>query len=112
MLSTKAVHQEHVNCLINTWVFACLNMAVNSVRRGFLCHNRSLSILLHGVISLPDAPSYDRYKYISVAVLFWNPTIHLTHTTKPILCYEEGDRLNEMDHEFNKCVDIFLSIKQ
>ena len=26
-------------CLINTWVFAGYNMAVDSVRHGFLCNN-------------------------------------------------------------------------
>ena len=47
-----------MNCLINAWVLAGLNMAVNSVRHGFLCNNNGLSILLHGVISLPDATSF------------------------------------------------------
>ena len=58
MQSTKAVHQQHVNCLINTWVFASKNMAVNSVRRSFLCNYMGLSILLHGVISRSGAMSY------------------------------------------------------
>ena len=35
----KAVHQQHVNYLINTWVFVGLNMAVNSVLHSFLCNN-------------------------------------------------------------------------
>ena len=35
----KAVYQQYVNCLINTWVFASLTMAVNNVRHGFLCKN-------------------------------------------------------------------------
>ena len=34
-------------------------MAVNSVRRGFLCNNSGLPILLLGVMSLPDATSCD-----------------------------------------------------
>ena len=39
-------------------------MTVNSVRHGFLCNNSGLSILLHGLISLPDATSYDTCKII------------------------------------------------
>ena len=35
-------------------------MTVNSVRHGFLCNNGGLSILLHGVISLTGAASYDK----------------------------------------------------
>ena len=35
----KSVQQQHLNCLINTWGFTVLNMAVNSVRQGFLCDN-------------------------------------------------------------------------
>ena len=34
----KDVHQQHVNCLINTWVFASKNMAINSVRHVTLCN--------------------------------------------------------------------------
>ena len=30
-----AVHQQYLDCLINTWVFAGNNMAVNSVRHIF-----------------------------------------------------------------------------
>ena len=33
------MHQQHVNCMINTWVFVAQNMAVNSVRHCFLCNN-------------------------------------------------------------------------
>ena len=29
------MHQQHVNCLINTWVFAGKNTVVNSVQHGF-----------------------------------------------------------------------------
>ena len=37
---SKAVHQQLVDWLINTWVFAGYNMAINSVRHGFLCNNK------------------------------------------------------------------------
>ena len=33
------MHQQFVICLINTCVLP-VNMAVNSVRRGFLCNNK------------------------------------------------------------------------
>ena len=38
-------------------------MAVNSVRHSFLCNNSGLKNLLHGVISLPDATSYNNFSY-------------------------------------------------
>ena len=41
-------------------------MAVDSVRHGLLCNNSGLSILLHSVISLPDATSYDKASYCMV----------------------------------------------
>ena len=38
-------------------------MGVNSYTNRYLCKNSGLSILLHGVISLPDPTSYDKYIY-------------------------------------------------
>ena len=41
----KAVDQQHVNCLVNTWVCVGLNMTVNSLRQGFL-YNTVLHVCL------------------------------------------------------------------
>ena len=38
-----------MNCLIDTWVFAGLNMAVYSVQHGFICNNVILEIEESGV---------------------------------------------------------------
>ena len=46
-------------------------MAVNSVRYSFLCNNSGLSILLHGVISLPDVTSYDIYNITTQTRVNW-----------------------------------------
>ena len=34
-------------------------MADNSMRRGFICNYSGLSVVLHGVVLLPDATSCD-----------------------------------------------------
>ena len=51
--------KQHENLLIWTWIFVYLTMGVNSYTNRNLCKNSGLSILLHSVISLPDATSYD-----------------------------------------------------
>ena len=55
-------------------------MAVNSVRHGFLCNNSGLSILLHGVISLPDATSYDKRNFTRLTDM----TMALIHSSTVI----------------------------
>ena len=50
-------------------------MAINSVQHGFLCNNSSLSILMYGVMLLPDTTSYDKNNYcIKSLWLFVGPT--------------------------------------
>ena len=46
------MHQQHVNCLINTWGFAGKSMAVNSVRHGFLFN--LITSLSHDAASASD----------------------------------------------------------
>ena len=42
------MHQQHVNCLINTWVFAGQSIAINSVRHVFYAIiNVKMSLHLH-----------------------------------------------------------------
>ena len=37
------MYQQHVICRIKAWVFASLNMAVNSVQHGFLCNDKQIT---------------------------------------------------------------------
>ena len=55
--------KQRVNSMIWTWLLSDLTTASNSYVHRYLCKNSGLSILLHGVISLPDATSYDKYFY-------------------------------------------------
>ena len=45
------MHQQHMNCLINTWFFAGLNMAVNSVGNSFLCNNMGIKHVFYALTS-------------------------------------------------------------
>ena len=58
--------KQHANLRIWTWIFVHLTTGVhyvNSYTNRYLCKNSGLSILLHGVISLPDATSCEKLYY-------------------------------------------------
>ena len=50
------------------------NGTVNSYTNRNLCKNIGLSILLHGIISLPGATSCDKkyYFYLSIPAIHWD----------------------------------------
>ena len=43
-ISKKAVHQQHMNFLVNTWVCVDSNMTVKIVRQGFYAINSYIAI--------------------------------------------------------------------